>query len=579
MARTARLVSLAFAALSLTLALAGCVPAAEPSAITPGDALVVFCPTLGWSDVTSGQMPVTRMLAERGATGLVVSRTPSKAPNQLDVFWSTGGVGEMGSALAEGTPAEVDARVAEVAGSADPATRVVVVARPTAKQAGFVIIAGEGYGPGLLTSASTRRRGIVTDGDLQATVAAITGAVPAEPAPGVSVGVIPDDGAPAERLAGLVELETFLTAMERIRYPLLTAYTAIVAALVLIGWRVAESMRARASFGYVSLVIRRALLFFLALPAGGTLLHIIERTPPSPARIITQLLGATALVWLFAQFAWHKWGTGAAVALTGLVTAGVLAIDQLLGAPLSVSSLYSYSPLMALRFYGLGNEGAAVLVGAALTGIALELDAARSTATTVRRATLAVGVVTVGIAVLPFFGANVVVALWGTVTFAVFVVLARGGRFGWRQAALTLAVAVLAVAAAVALDRAFGSGTHISRAVGEVSGGGLGDLALARLRTSLAIFGSSPLPAVVLVLVAGFAYFVARPRGVMAETLQAHPLLKAALAAGFAGGALGAIVEDSGLVILGLLLLYLGGALTMLLLEPEAERLRRKALQ
>jgi hypothetical protein len=101
---------------------------------------------------------------------------------------------------------------------------------------------------------------------------------------------------------------------------------------------------------------------------------------------------------------------------------------------------------------------------------------------------------------------------------------------------------------------------------------------LARLRTSLAIFGSSPLPAVVLALVTGFAYLLARPRGVMAEPLAAHPLLRAALSAGFAGGALGAIVEDSGLVILGLMLLYLAGALTMLLLEPEGELPQRRVL-
>jgi hypothetical protein len=576
MARTALL---AAAALVAVLALAGCAPAAEPPVAAPGEVLVVICPTLGWSDVTSGEMPVTRAIAERGTTGLVVSRTPGEAASRLEVLSGTGGTGDMAaSVVAEGTPAEVDVRVADAVGKADPDASIVVVALPTATQAGFVVVAGAGYGPGLLTSASTRRRGIVTDGDLQATFAAMTGALPSERTQGVVAGVIQDDDAPKDRMAALVELETLLSAMERVRYPLLTAYTAIVAALVLVGWRLAETMRGRPSFGYTSLVVRRALLFFLALPAGGTLLHIIERTPSSPARIITQLLAATALVWLFAQFAWHKWGTGAAVALTGLVTAGVIAVDQLLGAPLSVSSLFSYSPLMALRFYGLGNEGAAVLVGAALTGIALELDAAKSTGPSVRRAAIVMGVLTVGIAVLPFFGANVVVALWGTLTFAVFAVRASGGRFGWRQGAWTLAIAALAVSAAVVLDRAFGSGTHIARSVGEATGGGLPALVLARLRTSLAIFGSSPLPAVVLAIVVGFAYLLARPRGVMAATLEAHPLLRAALAAGFAGGALGAVVEDSGLVILGLLLLYLAGALTMLLLEPEGERLQRKVL-
>ncbi|HZL04406.1 MAG TPA: hypothetical protein VFE45_03120, partial [Coriobacteriia bacterium] len=382
--RTVRLLTVALTLLALCV-LAGCSAVPSPPEAAPTDVIVVACPTLDWSDVVSGDMPVMRGLAERGATGLVVSRTPGEATTLLDTYDSVAGAGDIGSMRAEGAPAEVDARVADAVGHAAPGTSIVVVGVPTAAQAGFALVSGSGYGPGLLTSASTRRRGIITDADLHATVAQIAGARPTVPAQGAAAGVLATGDTAAERLAGLVDLETFLMAMERIRYPLLTGYTAAVVILVLVGWGVAEFMRARASFGYVSLVVRRALLFCLALPAGGTLLHIIERTPSSPARIVTQLLGATALLWLFAQFAWNKWGTAAAVAFVGLVTAGVIATDQVFGAPLSVSSLFSYSPLMALRFYGLGNEGAAVLVGAALTGIALELDAARSARPIIRR--------------------------------------------------------------------------------------------------------------------------------------------------------------------------------------------------
>jgi hypothetical protein len=154
----------------------------------------------------------------------------------------------------------------------------------------------------------------------------------------------------------------------------------------------------------------------------------------------------------------------------------------------------------------------------------------------------------------------------------VFYALAGGGRFGWRQAGVTLLLAVLAVVAAVLLDRFVGAGTHIARAVGEASGGGLPALALARARTALSIFVASPLPVVVLTAAIGFGYLCARPRGVMAATLRTHPLFRAALTAGLAGGLVGALVEDSGLVILALLLLYLAGALTMLMLEPDDER-------
>ncbi len=575
--RVTRMLAVVLALVAL-LGLAGCVDLPSAPTASPADVLVIVCPTLGWTEVTSGEMPTTRSLAERGAAGLIVSRSPEKAARRLDMYAVTEGSRDIGSTRAEGTPAEVDLRVAEAVGQANPGTTIVVVAPPTAVRPGFTVIAGSGYGPGLLSSRSTRRRGLIIDADVEMTVERIAGVRPADPTPRAALGVVATGGTPAERLSGLVKLETFLVAMDRVRYPLMTGYTILVLILVIGGWRVAETLQDRPSFAYTSRVLRRALLFALALPAGGTLLFVIERLPQSPARIVTQLLAATALIWLFAQFAWHKWGTSAAVAFTGLMTAAVLTVDQLLGAPLSLSALVGYSPLGAFRFYGLGNEGAAMLIGSALMGVAMELDAAGAGRAAIRRAAVVTGIVTVGIAALPLFGANVFVAVWGVITFAVFCVRAGGGRFGWRQALTALGVAALVVAAAVMLDRLTGTGTHIARAIGDSGNGGLLAIALRRARTQLAILSASPLPGIALVVLAGFAYLSAHPRGVMARTLQAHPLLRAALTAGFVGGAVGTIVEDSGPVIIALLMLYLAGALAMLMLEPLGEQPEGRAL-
>src|SRR5659263_16310 len=76
-------VALAFAGL---MGLAGCVDLPSAPTASRTDVLVIVCPTLDWTDVTSGEMPVTRALAERGAAGLIVSRSPEKAAKRLDTY-------------------------------------------------------------------------------------------------------------------------------------------------------------------------------------------------------------------------------------------------------------------------------------------------------------------------------------------------------------------------------------------------------------------------------------------------------------------------------------------------------------
>lgn len=300
-------------------------------------------------------------------------------------------------------------------------------------------------------------------------------------------------------------------------------------------------------------------------------MSVWNRTPESPERIVVQLLGATAVIWLMAEVAWNRWGITGGVAFVGLSTSLLVGADQLLGAPFSVSALISYSPLMALRFYGLGNEGAAVLVGSTLIGMTFLLEIVHADTVRVRVATIAAGVAVVSLAALPFFGANIIVGVWGTVTFAAFLVSSQRRRATWRDLVLAGATSAAVVALTALLDRFTGSGTHVARAIDDVAGGGLPALVITRLTTALAIFTSSPLPAVVLVIMLGFLYACLRPHGRMAAAFAAYPLLRAAFVATLAGGVVGTVVEDSGLVILGLCIMYLAAPLVLVMLQPERD--------
>lgn len=557
--------------IALTLpALTGCsgVPIVPKSDVAP--VLVVVTPPVTWADVTSGEMPVLLRLSKDSAIGLVASRDPAESLATLSVYDATSR--DVATVQAEGSLAEIDLAAAEAVSHAPAGTAIVVVSVPGEAtpghggSAGVVMVSGAGFGPGLLTSASTRRDGLVTDVDLSATVEHIAGPVAETKA--VTLAVIDDGKTPGERVEWLERMAVFLDAIELIRVPIFYTYTTFMLILLLCGWFVAERFRDAAKYGYWSLVLRRFILFGLVLPVGGTLLFIADRFPDSPQRIVALLLAASGFLWIFGEFAWHKWGTAGAIAFAGIAAGLVLGADQLTGATLSLSSVFSYSPLAGFRYFGIGNEGAAILIGGALVGVALELDAVGASERLRRSSIAGAGALAVVACAAPFFGANVIVALWGTVTFAVFYLAAERRRARATDVVAIVLISVGALGAMVLLDR-FSGGTHIGQAASDAASGGLLPMLVGRLETSLRIFTDSALPAVVLAIAAVIGYLYVRPRGRMAEVLGKYPVFSAAVLAGLTGGLVGAALEDSGVVVLALIITYLLGGLVALMLEPD----------
>lgn len=570
--RRSRSIAAACIALAV-LGLAGCAVVPAAPVAPPVPVVVIVTDPITWSEVASG-MPELRRLADGAALGLVVAKDPAASASTLSANGITG-VQPISSTRVHGTPAEMDEAIASAVAEAPPGAAIVVASELTltvpgrGASAGVALVSGGGYKAGLLTSISTRRRGLVTDSDVAATAARIAGASPGTPS-AIVASVVDDHRTPAERIAWLQRVSIFLDATEKLRIPAVSVYGACMVLLLLGGWYFAERGRASAHFGYWSLVLRRLIILGLVLPPAATLLHVADRFPSSPPRLVALLLAASGFLWVFAEFAWQRWGTAGAVAFAGIAAALVLGGDQLTGASLSLSGIFSYSPLGAFRFFGIGNEGASILIGGALVGLSLEMDA---TGPEVRRRRLliaAVGAACVLLCAAPFFGANVVVSLWGTVTFAAFWIAAEKRRVRVRDVVAVGALAVLAVATMVMLDR-FTGGTHIGRAVGEAASGGLGALLAHRLQMSVRLLTGSVLPAIALALTAVLAYLRARPRGRMALVLAKYPYFAAAMSAGLIGGVLGTLAEDSGVIIIALVLTYLVGALVALMLEPERE--------
>ncbi len=438
-----------------------------------------------------------------------------------------------------------------------------------------IIISGDGWA-GLLSSSSTQRDGLVTNLDVAATVLGILDIETPTSVLGNPMIARPDAMPAAGRIDALIELNETAIAIDSAKPAILNGFITLTTLLLLMGTVVL--LRARLwpahAVHTVSASFRKVFLLILAVPPASTLMFVLDGRPESAEQAIAAFVVWTVCLWAAALLLERYARLRIAVAFLALLEAGVLLLDQWTGATLSFSSFLGYSPLLAARYYGLGNEGAALLMGAVLVGIAYLFDEYPES----RFATLGrmwgvpiLGIVMVVTSAAPFWGANVGVVAWGFVGFAVAWALMNGHRISWKLAVVTLVAIVVVVGAFAVIDLAAGDGaqTHLGRALSSASDGGVGELWLIVVRkaeTNLRVLTRTNW-SYLLVAVLGFLGFMRwRPQGDFAATLQENPHFSAAMAGCLVGGVAAYFTEDSGIVIPALILLYVGAGILYLML-------------
>lgn len=534
----------------------------------------------------SAYQKVLRQIAVGGGPGLVVIDTgdgerayryaPDAAPE----------VAERHLAEAART---VDRIVGVVRESAPDDAVIMLVsngqARPVSGPSGFgpTIVSGPGFEGGLVSSPSTHRAGLMTDLDVAASALALLGV---DRPVSVRGNAVVQDG-PGEDLASRVDrlqaMNDTAVGVDTVRLPIQTGYIAVtVLALIACALLLGRMRRAHESWGkHVNGGFRHLIMLLLSMPLAATLMYLVVPYPDSSAMVVVVFLGMTLLVWAASSLIERWQGSAIALAALGLGTATVLLVDQLLGAPLSFSGLFSYSPLLGARYYGIGNEGASIVVGAALAGLALLADARRDApwvghlrAWGPALAGLAVVVITAA----PFLGANIGVIAWGTAAFGIMWLYLTGRRMtpGW----FILGIAIVAAfVVAFSLYDLAGSGTqtHLGRAWESADSGGLIELwriVVRKAETNWRVLRATNWSILMIAILGFLAYMRWRPHGVFAETLDAYPAFGIAMSAALWGSLVGYFTEDSGIVIPALVMLYITASLLHLMLsappgEPE----------
>lgn len=432
-----------------------------------------------------------------------------------------------------------------------------------------LVIRGPSVEPGTLVhSPSTRRPGVAALTDLAPTVLGLlgqerpTGMIgrPLRAASGVGTDA-------AAHAAELERVDRVASYRERIYLGTTMGYIAFQALLYLLALFVFLRLGRR---GGAATALRLGVLAVAAHPLA-TFVHRqlpgIENSGWAGVLVLIAVdvtLGAAAL-------ALGRRRSLAPIGWIAAATIAVLVADVASGAHMQMSSLLGYSFHSAGRFTGFGNQAFAVLASTTILAGAIHVHYAPRRA----EALLSTGLLFLFVAIVdgsPALGSDVGGILTMVPVFALTWFALAGRRLSWRATGGALLLTVVAVGLAAGVDylRPAEARTHLGRLVAAVAGDGPGPLleivgrkGAANLRT-----WGSPWVWGLAVLAISLITVVVLDRN-WHRILPVGSALRAGVVGTLAAGLLGYAVNDSGVVVAALILVYLGPFLTIVALDRE----------
>lgn len=524
---------------------AGCPPLAPvpagscSTAIGPGAALALANSTGEVQDYTAVGTHPARSLLSRCALTVV----------DLGALPGADAVARAGSVRA------ADAAAGQIIAAA-PAGTIIVVAGmgdDTAPHVHAIIVAGPGFGPGLLAASSTRQPGLAVITDLTPTILAWLGRNHANLVG--SVFTSSSRGTLSSTVRMLVAQDTAAQVYRSTLgiFFLVFGFTEfLVFVLIALLLRGTDARRTRRRLT----AYRVCGVSLAAVPAGTFLASLVPWAQLShPALALYGLGLAWAVVIAAAALAgpWRRDPFGSA-GFVCAVTAAVIAADVITGSHLQVSTPFGLPVLVAGRWYGIGNNALGVYATAAIicatwAGL-IGLRAGSRTRALLGAA--AIAVVLLVACASPAWGAKVGGTVAMTPALALVLLAIAGVRVTPLRAGLIAVSGLVVITAFAVLSYIFPAVgvSDIGAFVGHVLHGSAGAILNRKATANLHSVTETWFTPIVPVLVAASGAMIVWPERfrlrVLARATAAEPMLRPMLTAIWAACVLGWLADDSG---------------------------------
>lgn len=446
----------------------------------------------------------------------------------------------------DGAVRSADKMFGRLLDSVDLASDTVIVLGPTPpaveSQLTVFAMAGAGTKAGWASSGTTRRDGYTTLTDIAPTILDHFDIKVPDSMSDTPLTSTASNDSLTSRVTSLIDRSDRALVRDHVFGPVTVVF---IVAIVL---DIALAVLCLARFPALAPWVRGLALVVLATPPVTFLLGLV---PFGSAGALGAAVALGALVIAAISSIVSRRGPG----LTPLIPIAllwlVLAVDIAFGGSLQINTIFGYSPIVAGRFAGFGNQAFSMIAICALLLGAAAVERRTPAGQRAALATVAAAavwfLVTIVLDGLPSMGSDVggVLALVPAATVALL--MFRGVRIRVRLAAMIGAgtVAVLALFAGIDLARPADERTHLGRFVSKLFAGDAGEIIQRKIAANLRVL-TSAWTWIIPVALIYFMYLTWRPNRTLQRLNQMHPQFRAFGVSALTLGTLAMLLNDSG---------------------------------
>ncbi|CAH2213133.1 hypothetical protein [Tepidibacter aestuarii] len=390
---------------------------------------------------------------------------------------------------------------------------------------------------GLLTSGTTRRKGVLSNLDIAADIFEYFG-IKSDVIVGKTIQKIPYDN----NMEFLSKDYDKIVSNMKIRIPVLYTY----AAFEMIMWMI---MLAAIFFRHKTpkntfKVLCAILKFTISIPFVLLIAPLFNYS--TEASIIICIVGLLIIVYSLV-YKFVKDDLNKLILLSALVAVGVL-IDAATGQNMIKSSLLGYDPIIGARYYGVGNEYMGVLIGSLIFFVVGLLEK------NIINKKIASVILIVSIAILghPKMGANVGGTITSVFSFLYLIMRLYDIKIDLKKIIL-IGVAVVGVVSTMAIIDIYfiGSQSHLAGAIKKITSGGplvILQIITRKIEMNMTLIGVSIWSKVLILGLLIVVVLFQKPVGILKKVCDKYQYLTKGWTSIIVASIVGFLVNDSGVV-------------------------------
>ena len=401
------------------------------------------------------------------------------------------------------------------------------------------IIKFKGEGKGILSSATTRRDGIVANLD-------------------VGVDILGEFGLKNEAMVGrtysledkednveyvLHEYEK-IVSISNIRSTVINGFVGVISA----SWVIAMVLILLRNYlphkEKIFIILKEFIKLGIIMPLSFLVAPIFNFK--TPMTITAGILLTTAVFYVLGRTLFKK-DDIKQMGLFAVITISVITIDSVFGTYLMQNNIMSYDAIIGARYYGIGNEYEGVTIACAVFALGVLL-----TYNKIPKWLVAIlSVIILITSAYPSMGANVGGAISECVAYLLFVLLIFNVKLDFKKVLLLGFAAVAVVVIFAVLDIVSGSQSHLGTFVQQILLNGpsvLIETFSRKIQMNLKLAQTSVWVNILLAGIGIIAIFIFRPSKHFRDIARKYPVLFKGFIASMVGCIVTLLVNDSGIV-------------------------------